>query len=583
MLELLRIKNLALIEWAEIPFLPGLNIVSGETGAGKSMVVDAIGLLLGDRGNRDLVRPGCMEAVVEGVFDLTLLPQIQRRLVAGGFLLNKDQAEEEPPQLIIKRTVHRGGRHRLTLNGELVPLAGLQRLASGLIELCGQHEHQSLLKPLVQLEALDRFGGLGDLVQRFQEHFQRWRDLRQCVFQGRASELHRRERLTLLQHQIQELRAARLQDGEDTQLQSEKLDLQAAKQRGGTLETVRAWLEDAPHSTLTQLRQCVHGLRNLDADPPLQGVRDHLHSALASAEEASIGLNRLLDQRSAAPQRLEQVQERLSQLATLKRRYAPTIALMREQLSAFERETAELEQNQLDLVQAAKDLQGLEPTVRGLSQELTQARTGVAKSLGELITRELHHLQMGDARFEVQIITLTDPQSWPLHGADIIEFLIQTNRGGSLRPLSKIASGGELSRLTLAIRRLLGEQAGIGVYLFDEIDAGMGGQTAFQVGKTLMEVARGHQVICITHLAQVAAFADHHLAVRKQQAGEATTTQVLVLDDPERTQEIARMLGGPSLTTKNFENAAELIGLTRDPLLAHPTPHILRTDAAPAG
>ncbi|MFN7684609.1 MAG: DNA repair protein RecN [Oligoflexia bacterium] len=581
MLETLKIKNLAVIDQAEVEFTAGLNILSGETGAGKSIVIEAISLLLGSRASTDLVRTGCDEAVVEGVFNLERLPEIRSRLTELGLC---EQGTEPPAELLIKRTVNRGGKHRILINGELATLSNLQRLCDGLVDLCSQHEHQSLLKPSTQLDLLDRYGALLRQRQAVTAAYQALKDLRNESEKLSQDESARLKRLDFVRFQIEELREAQLSPGEDEKLQQEKTLLQSAHQRLQSIDQVRSLLEEATSDSegagaLQLLQMALQKLQPLvQLDEGARPLVEGLERALAEIEEVALSLNRYSKAVDIDPGRLEVVQERLSTLADLRRKYGESIESMISQLAELEKEHDLLSNSRGRLQELSVEIEKLSIGFKKLCIELSQARARVSGRLSDAVTRELKELNMGDACFEIELTRLGGEfENSSVTGSDSIQFVVQTNRGETARALGKIASGGELSRLMLAIRRVIADRGGIGVYLFDEIDAGMGGQTAFQVGRKLKSVAAHNQVICITHLPQVASFADHHLVVRKAAQGKRTVTEIASLGDPDqigkaasksqaaklRQEELARMLGGPVLTKKSLENAAELMEMAR--------------------
>jgi len=567
MLETLKIRNLAVIDQAEVNFGPGLNILSGETGAGKSIVIEAISLLLGSRASADLIRTGCDEAVVEGIFSIQGLPEFAKRLQELGLC---EQNEEPPTELLIKRTVNRTGKHRILINGELATLGNLQNLCDGLVDLCSQHEHQSLLKSNTQLDLLDRFGGLGTQREAVTAAYHTVRKLKSEAEKLSQDESARLKRLDFLRFQIEELRAANLSPGEDESLQNEKTLLQSAHSRLQAIEQVRSLLEEAEDANALQILQVsIQKLGTLVAiDDRARPLMDGLERALAEIEDVSLSLNRYAKSVDLDPSRLELVQERLSMIADLRRKYGESVQTMIDSLSELEGEFAMLSNSEERLDQLTAELEKSGGTLKSLCSKLSQSRAKASSKLAEAVTRELKELNMGDAKFAIEL----ESKAMELHactasGADLIQFVVQTNRGETARPLGKIASGGELSRLMLAIRRVIADRGGIGVYLFDEIDSGMGGQTAFQVGKKLKSVASHNQVICITHLPQVASFADQHLIVRKANQGARTVTEIVGLTMKgrdgitARKEELARMLGGPVLTRKSLDNAAELIEL----------------------
>jgi DNA repair protein RecN (Recombination protein N) len=557
MLETLRIKNIAVIDSAEIPFKPGLNILSGETGAGKSIVLEAISLLLGSRANAELIRAECDEAVVQGMFNLSELPWMKERLHAMGF-------ESDTQELLIKRTVNRSGKHRIHVNGELATVGILQNLCEGLVDLCGQHEHQSLIRPSTQLELLDRYGNLTSQTQAAGNSFHKMKKLQRERDELQNAEAEREKRSDFLKFQIEELRAAELRRGEDEELQKRKQLLQSAEVRVQTAEAIRQVLESEEDGALNSLRTAILKARTLSQlDDKSLPIHEALERAAAEAEEAGIQIHRYLGSADVDPEQLQATQERLSLLADLRRKYGNTVDEMIATLDRLELENGSLDQTSAKLDQLTQELEEARSEFKKIGKKLSAARKKASEVFSDSVTHELKDLKMGDARFLIELHAREDIEDWTATGADAIQFVVQTNRGEAARPLGKIASGGELSRLMLAIRRVIADRGGIGVYLFDEIDAGIGGQTAFQVGKKLKSVASYNQVICITHLPQVASFAHHHLVVRKNAKSKRTLTEVVELSKTERKEELARMLGGPELTKKSLENAAELLDLAK--------------------
>jgi DNA repair protein RecN (Recombination protein N) len=556
MLESLRIKNIAVIDEAEIPFKAGLNVLSGETGAGKSIVLEAISLILGSRASTDLIRAECEEASVEALFDISKLDWLRDRMKQTGIVLDSTE-------LLVKRTVNRSGRHRIHINGELATLSMLQSLCDGLVDLCGQNEHQSLVKPHTQLELLDRYGGLTGQRQKFEELHQHYKSIEREADHLRESEKESRQRADFIAFQLQELRDAALTRGEDEALASEKLLLQSAEARLQIAETARSGLEDED-GALPILRGLVQKLRSGSAmDSALDPVREALERAVAEAEDAAHSLSRYVGQIELDPTRLDYVQERLALLANLRRKYGTSIDEMLETLAGLERDSQLLTSFEDRLTEAQARLELARAEMEELGKRLSKLRIKASELFSKTVTDELVDLRMPGASFSIELTQRERVEEWTFSGADQIQFLVQTNTGEGFKPIGKVASGGELSRLMLAIRRVIADHGGIGVYLFDEIDAGIGGQTAFQVGKKLRSVARYNQVICITHLPQVASFAHHHLSVRKATQGKRTVTEVVELNESERKKELARMLGGPELTKKSLENAAELLQLAQ--------------------
>ena len=557
MLQTLNIKNIAIIDSAEITFKEGLNILSGETGAGKSIIIEAISLLLGSRAKAEWVRSGCEEAVIEGLFDISDMSWMPARLDKLG--INSSDSE-----LLIRRSIHQGGKHRIHVNGQLATVAILQELCEGLVDLCGQHEHQSLTKPPVQLGLLDQYGELKVLANSVSEKVSQLRAFRDEKTLILKSEAEREKRLDFLKFQIEELRSANLREGEDELLQREKQLLQSAEARLQVAEAARQALEADGEGALNLLRAAQAKAKSLkQLDDRSGNIAEALERATAEAEDAAISLNRYLGSVDLNSELLEEIQARLSLIADFRRKYGASIPEMLTTLSRLDEEFTALNQAEVRLKDLDKQIETLRNELARIGKKLSQGRKKAAEQLSAEVTKELKDLKMSDARFEVELTVSDNVDEWTLSGADQIQFTIQTNRGEPARPLGKIASGGELSRLMLAVRRIISDHGNIGVYLFDEVDAGIGGQVAFEVGKKLKSVAKNNQVLCITHLPQVASFADHHLVVRKGTKGSRTMTEVLALKKSERKEELARMLGGPELTKKSLENASELLELAR--------------------
>ena len=547
MLETLKIKNLAVIDEAEIPFRKGLNILSGETGAGKSIVIQAIGLLLGERASADLIRAERDEAVIEGYFSLGDIPWMRERLHRFGFA-------NEGSELLIKRIVSRNGRHRVYVNGELATLSILAEICEGLIDLCGQHEHQSLTKVQTQLELVDRYGGLEASARNVAEIVSGVRSLRGELERMKNSEADRISRRDFIQFQISELQEADLKAGEDTELQAEKKLLQSVEQRIQIAASVQGSLDASEGGevpgAIAQLKTALIRLKNLAAiDADVTPFLEGLERSVAEAEEASIQISRYVTACDLNPERLETVHARLALIADLRRKYGATVDEMVQTLERLEGELAAIAQSGDQIKEIEERVATSEGELRKAGEKLSQQRKKVAKLLAQSVTAELKELKMEDALFDIRIEHKADTAAWtPAMGPNELEFLVQTNRGEPSRPIGKIASGGELSRLMLSIRRVIADKGGIGVYLFDEIDAGIGGQTALEVGKKLKSVAEYNQVICITHLPQVASFADHHLSVRKSSKGTRTLTEIVELTAAEKKKELSRMMGGPQMS-----------------------------------
>ena len=565
MLDTLKIKNLAIIDQTEIRFEKGLNILSGETGAGKSIILEAIALILGGRATSDLVgnakdESTKNEATVEGLFRIEDLKWVNERLSEIGI----DTADGV---LLIKRIVSRTGKHRIYINGELATLSNLQKVCEGLVDLCGQHEHQTLLKPLKQMELLDKYANTEKELAHYEQSFKQFNEFKSELHEFLNSTLELTRKKDFLLFQIQELESADLKNNEEHSLLVEKKLLQNAGQRSQHTEDALLALESDESGALSSIKTCLNRLRSLIniedevSKNSLDLMTQQLQEAQSLLESVAIQLHKLSSGITNDPGRLEQVQERLALLANLRRKYGTTTQEMIQNLIALKSEAQKLENMSETKAELEQKINESQKNLINSAIALRKKRTKFSKVLADSVTAELKDLKMNEARLEVDLQPIGDTDHYSQNGADEIQFLIKTNKGADLKPLSKVASGGELSRLMLAIRRVIADRGGIGVYLFDEIDTGIGGQTAFEVGKKLQSVSKHNQVICITHLPQVASFADHHLTVVKKTTSQRTITQVMELSTQERKEEIARMLGGPELTKKSLENAAELLSL----------------------
>ncbi len=552
MLQTIKIKNFALIENAEIPFEKGLNILSGETGAGKSIILEAISLLLGGRANSEVIRTGSDEAIVEGYFDIEELPWLKDRLKAVGI--------ECDNELLIKRSLHRSGKNRIFINGELATLNMLSSVCEDLVDLCGQNEHQSLFKSNVQMELLDQFSELEPQTNKVREQFKKTIALREEWDSLKKKEEERIQRLEFIQFQIEELKEASLVPGEDEKLQTEKKLLQSSEQRMTLASQIESAI-DGDEGAMSAVKVAFTRVKSLlQMDETTQELYQTLERAHAEVEEASRLTRQYLNQDGLGSGNLEEVQGRLSLITNLKRKYGQSI----DEILAHQQKLG----SEMDLLlNLSSRLDGLESQFQKqkdsalkLAKDLFQKRKKGAEAFTKAISKELKELRMQDAEVEVAISFQDDLTAWgPDSLGSLIELLVQTNLGEDKKSIERIVSGGELSRLMLAIRRVIADKGGIGVYLFDEIDAGLGGQTAFTVGKKLKSVAGYNQVICITHVPQVACFADHHLSIVKRTVKGRTVTEVTTLNKEGRREEVARMLGAEKLTPAAIKNAKDLI------------------------
>jgi DNA repair protein RecN (Recombination protein N) len=561
MLHELRIKNFAVIDELAVELGPGLNILTGETGAGKTIILDALGVISGERVTSDVIRYGADEASVEAMFDR--VPDfVSSKLNEAGC--------EFDDELIIKRVLSRSGKNRVYLGGSLAPLNLLAEVGNSLVHIYGQHEHHTLLRPETHLSLLDGFGALAASAEgmrtKFHAMVSAWESLKQT---RELLERRKRER-GLLQAQAEELANARLRAEEEAELQAKKNVLvHAEKLYQGCLEGEEL-LYEGESALISRLGRYGTKLRELaHIDGSLSSSVELLESALVQLEEANTALRRYAERVHFEPGALEQLEDRLGEIHRLKRKYNGSV----EDILRFQAEVTE-ELRALD--RGEEGLPALERafgTARNAAWEtagkLSLERQKVARRFKKELERELKSLGMPETSFEVHFLDFADKEDEPpflvggkritQYGVDQIEFYFSPNPGEPPKPIAKIASGGELSRLMLAIKSLVLAPGDIPTLLFDEVDAGIGGGVAEIVGKKLKGVAASHQVICVTHLPQIAALADSHHVVRKEVVRGRTLTKVKRLNGNERVEEVARMLGGVKITDKTLRHAEEMV------------------------
>jgi DNA repair protein RecN (Recombination protein N) len=549
MLLNLAITNFAIIDRLEVQFEEGFNVLTGETGAGKSIILDAFGLLLGDRARPDLVRAGAEEATVEALFDLTGRDDIQLIYAESGF-----PVEDE---LVLRRVVQAGGRSRAYINGRLATLAQLQPLAEKLVAVCGQHEHQALLQRHAHLEILDRYGGLDEQVRAYRELYRKRSAVAHQLEKLEAAERDRQQRLDFLRHQCDEIGAARLSPGEEETLAAERLLLQNAERLEALTRGGCEMLYDGDGAVCEILGRLAANLQSVvSVDPKLGALAEAVQRSLFDLEDVATQLRTYIGRISFEPERLEAISERLSVLTRLKRKYASSVSGILALQDTFGREIDALENTGATLGRLAEELSSMTDRVRSLGEELSAARRQAAGPLAKLLIGALRDLAMSGAAFEVEFDPLQQPGP---DGLERVEFMVSLNPGEPLLPLARVASGGELSRLMLALKCVAPDADSVPTVIFDEVDAGIGGAAATAVGSKLRAVSRTSQVLCVTHLPQVAAFADHHHRVVKHEAGGRTLATMSCLAGDERVREMARMLGGAQVTEQSLLHAKELI------------------------
>jgi DNA repair protein RecN (Recombination protein N) len=549
MLTDLHIRNFAIIDALEVGFSAGFNVLTGETGAGKSIIIDAVALLLGDRARIDLIRTGSEEAVVEAVFDLQGQPAVREALIAGGF-----DAEDE---LLIKRVVNRSGRNKIYINGNLAKLAQLQPLTSQLMNIYGQHEHQGLQRADSHLAFLDSFAGLQPELEAYRRCYDEVQELEQQLHALQEAEAGRLQRLDLLSFQLRELEEADLLPGEDDELLAERSLLQHGERLSRSALTGYETLYGAERAVCTHLDAVASELENsASIDGQLLPLAESVRSSLYLLEDVAEQLRSYAGKVSFDAARLNEVERRLAQLTDLKRKYAGTIDGLLAYRDKIACESEALVDADATREELAKRLELGRLQVQQQGDIISAQRREAAGALRQSVERELAELAMPKAQFEMRLFAL--PQTGP-GGLERGEFYLAANLGEDSKPLAWIASGGELSRIMLALRRAAPGADAIATLIFDEVDAGIGGVAASAVGQKLQAIAREAQVLCITHLPQVAAFADHHYRVEKQERDGRTCTGLVHLEGEERIEEMARMLGGAQVTERTLEHAREII------------------------
>ncbi len=553
MLQTISLRDFVIVDQLELDFASGFTVLTGETGAGKSILLDALSLVLGERADSSQIREGCHRTEISALFriDSELIQSFNKWLDEQGF-----PVEDEGQSLLLKRTVENNGRSRAFINGSVATLAQLREAGDQLVDIHGQHAHQLLLKGGAQRELLDRHAGLLPLASEVAQAFKTLNDSRRRLEQAEnAGQDIERER-ERLEWQLEELTELSPQEGEWANIQSEHARLaNGAKLIGGCQEAIEV-LSDADNSLESSLSKVCGNIGALaEHDPALSSISESLQSAQIQLDEAIHGLNRYLQKLDLDPARLEQVEERMQALHGASRKYRTEV----DELPKLLLETTE----RLEALTASQNIDALrekvmqeEASYLKFAKQLSQKRSKAAAELGQLVTDAMQDLSMAGGRLE---ITLSPLQEGGSHGLEQIEFLVAGHAGSTPRSLAKVASGGELARISLAISVITSKASFTPTLIFDEVDAGIGGAVAETVGKLLHQLGQSHQILCVTHLPQVAAQGNHHLKVSKSQNGDKTVSQVQPLGRSERVEEVARMLGGATITDTTRRHARELL------------------------
>jgi DNA repair protein RecN (Recombination protein N) len=552
----LQVRDFAIVDRIDIEFEPGMTVLTGETGAGKSILVDALGLVLGERGNAQLVRDGAKRAEFAAEFDVSALPNVSSWL--------EEQALDLDDDCLLRRVINVDGRSRAFINGNSVPLSQLKALGELLLDIHGQHFHQSLARRSIQRDLLDHFGGLLDDRAIVATHYIEWKALADRVEELTGAEADSAARLDLLTFQLQELDSLALEDGEFDALGGERRKLQnSGKLAEGVGRALDGLFDNDAGNANSLIADALRSVEQLvEFDQNLRPVLEMLNSASIQVTEAADTLRRYSEAVDMDPARRDWVEERLDSIQTISRKHRVTadeLPELADRMRAEHDELSHAEERGQELEERAVAARA---EYRKQAKSLSKARQKAADRFAAAVTDAMHGLGMPGGVFQVQLTPLDDDaaKSW---GLDQIDFLISANPGQAPQSLAKIASGGELSRMSLAIQVIASDGSAIPTMVFDEVDSGVGGGVAEMVGRRLQELGANRQVLCVTHLPQVASLADQHFRISKVTDGKSTRTRVSPLAQDERTEELARMLGGVEITRKTLEHAAEMLACAR--------------------
>lgn len=549
------VENYAVVERVRVRFHPGLNLLTGETGSGKSLVVDALGLLFGARASAEMVRSDTERARISGIFEAPQVSSFRE-------MLEQASVEIEDSEVLVEREILAGGKSRCFLGNRPVTVALLRELAPWLGDIHGQHDQQQLFSSEAQRQLLDDFADTAALCAQVAGLYRAWNQIRSELADLDRNEQEKLRLADLWSFQRKEIESAGLKPGEDVQLESERVRLKNVVKLQENASTGYSALYDSPDSASAQIRLALKKIEELSRiDASLQPVLHTLKAAGIGVDEVSDALRDYLDRLEADPNRLEDVESRLAAIDRLKRKYGSSV----EEILAFVQDV----RGRLEAMESAGERkvrleQGLKQAAEqyeGAAAELTAARRSAAAKLASKVEKELESLALDSAVFRIEV----HPAAWSEHGADRVEFLISANAGEEPRGLDKVASGGELSRIALALKTCVGRRARAdGVQrtlVFDEIDTGIGGRVAEAVGRRLKKLSASNQVLCVTHLAQVASFADHHYFVEKREVKGRSVAEVEELTGEARTREVGRMLSGERVTAEALKHAEQLIRL----------------------
>jgi DNA repair protein RecN (Recombination protein N) len=552
MLRSLQIRNFAIIDQIDVEFDQGMTVLTGETGAGKSILVDALGLVLGERGGNGLVRSGAERAEFSAEFSLGDLPEAKSWL--------EEQTLDQGDECVLRRVINADGRSRAFINGSAVSLQTLKGLGERMLDIHGQHFHQSLGHRGVQRDLLDHFADLIELRTATEGDFEIWRSLADRLHDLESADADRESRLDLLQFQLGELDALDLQEDEASALQSERQKLQnSGKLADGVSGVLQNIYDNDTANAQSLLADACQTLSQLsDFDSQLDPVLATLNEASIQVSDATDTLRRYADTIEMDPARRDWVEERINAIQSVARKHRVEPDALPEEHDRIRASLDELQNAEARGAELSEHTERASKAYRKSARVLSGARKKAAANFSAAVTKTMSGLGMPGGTFEATVVDCGEGEE-KSHGVDVINFLISANPGQPLMPLAKVASGGELSRMSLAIQVIASDGNTIPTMIFDEVDSGIGGGVAEMLGRRLKEVGDNSQVLCVTHLPQVASIAAHHYRINKITDGKSTRTSVVQLGNDERIEELARMLGGVSITEKTREHAAEML------------------------
>ncbi|QLL70205.1 DNA repair protein RecN [Lactobacillus sp. 3B(2020)] len=557
MLQELTIDNLAIINHLNLTFDDQMTVLTGETGAGKSIIIDAVGLLAGSRGSTDFIRQGAGKLTLQGQFTV---PKNEDYLA----LLDEYGIDHEDGVLIISREIHQNGRNIIRVNGTLINTTTLRKLGAGLVDIQGQNEHQLLLQPEHHLGMLDQFAGapIQPILKKYQATFHEYQQLSSAIEKKKENEQQWAQRLDMLRYQVDEIEGANLKPDEEEQLETERDRLEHFQQINNALNMVVASLngeEGAP--VLDQVAEMKTSVEDIsDFDPAFKDLAKGLGDAYYSLQDAAESASRVLDSLEFDPARLDQIENRLTLIGDLEHKYGDRLPDVLAYYDQIKKELEEMEQVANDDSDQEERLAETVTELKQLGKQLTELRKQAAQKLENQVHQQLRELYMERAVFAVHFVESAGDR-FRADGLDEVEFYMQTNPGERMGALAKIASGGELSRVMLALKTIFAKNEGVTSIIFDEVDTGVSGRVAQAIADKIKVIAQSSQVLCISHLPQVAAVAQHHFLIQKQVKNNRTTTSVTPLDESKRINEIARMLAGEKITKLTREHAKELLSM----------------------